>query len=102
MASDEKHLKNIAYLREGIKCFNNREKWPRNKVKGLRTALTLGRDAAKKYIADNIDARNLPEMPGESYRTQAFDQGATPYYEMIELSEFYPVALIPAKGRQAE
>ncbi|HCT36324.1 MAG TPA: hypothetical protein DF292_04730 [Firmicutes bacterium] len=91
------HPKNIAYLREGIKRLNDREEWPRNKVKGLRTALTLGKDASEKYIAENIEAGKLPVIPGGNYDKQAFDHGATPYYEMIELSEFYPVGLITSE-----
>ncbi len=57
---DEKSIKN---LRAGIKELGNREKWPRFKVKELRSVLSLGKEATKNFI-NEMELRNVkpPEI----------------------------------------
>lgn len=66
--------------------------------------MTLGRDAAEQFIKEmKAQKRLLPKIPGKSYHSYGFDNSVTPYLEMIELAEFYPVGLIPEEeGQEAD
>ncbi|MGE5558340.1 MAG: hypothetical protein ACM3WV_06965 [Bacillota bacterium] len=96
---DGNHEKSIQHLKEGIKKFSNTEQWPRSKVKELRKVLTLGRESAEQFINER-KSKNcfLPEIPGKGYHVKGFENNVTPYFEMIELSEFYPIGLMDDKG----
>lgn len=84
--------KSIRNLKEGIKEFGDKEKWARSKVKELRTVLSLGKIGSKKFI-DEMKAKDL-ELPGVTggtdYRTTGWENARTPYFDMVELIEFYP------------
>ncbi len=78
----------LTQLHQGMKVFSN--KWPRNKVKDLRDALQRD-DAHQDYFLTEMDARGL-SLPngGESL----WENEKTPYYDMIELLDFYPEQLL--------
>lgn len=94
ISSDKENAKNIIHLISGIRLLKDPEQWPQNKVKDLRTVLTLGKDATEHFITESIRKGAMPVVPGGSYEKCGFDNGATPYHDMIELSEFYPVGLL--------
>ena len=65
-------------------------KWPRNKIKDLRDALR--RDQAyQSYFLAELDSRGL-KLPNNGVTLWPTDR--TPYYDMIELLDFYPENLI--------
>ncbi len=74
-----------------------KKEWPNNKIKELREVLTLGEDAAKTFV-NETKARNLqlPHVNGEKYEDNLFDSNKTktPYFDMIELLEYYPKYLL--------
>ena len=84
--------KSIRNLKEGIKEFGDKEKWARSKVKELRTVLSLGEIGSEKFI-DEMKTKDL-ELPmvtgGTDYRTTGWENARTPYFDMVELIEFYP------------
>lgn len=65
--------------------------FPNSKIKELRKVLTLGEEATRTF-ASEIEARGyeLPEIPGNNYKIHLFENSMTPYFDMVELMEFYP------------
>lgn len=63
----------------------------KNKIKELREVLTLGKDAIGQFV-NELDARNknLPDINSEKYNKELFIKRETPYFDMIELLEYYP------------
>src|SRR5690554_5201680 len=85
--------KNIKHLKNGIKDFINTKKWPRSKVKEFREYLTLGEKAVQYFRRDKIlKGRQLYDLPetGRGYSVNIWRDGSTPYFDMIELLDFYP------------
>jgi hypothetical protein len=82
--------KAISNLIKGMNEFRNI--WPRSKVKDLRQILPMGMEANRKHL-ESLNARNLalPEIDSPSnYSEAGWNNEITPYFEMIELMEFYP------------
>ncbi|MEZ4829283.1 MAG: hypothetical protein R3C61_23795 [Bacteroidia bacterium] len=79
-------------LREGMSVFSG--KWPRNKVKDLRDALRKD-DAYQNYFLTEMGARKLA-LPQNGKTLWEGDKPCckTPYYDMIELLDFYPESLL--------
>lgn len=72
--------------------MNELRKWPRAKVKELRNILPMGKETTKRYL-ENLKARELilPKIEGPSdYYKDGWNNAVTPYFEMLELMEFYP------------
>jgi hypothetical protein len=70
---------------------------PRSKVLDLRKILALGDDNAAKAFLNNLRIRGLtlPDYPGGKFQNNIWDTTTsgnicTPYFDMIELAEFYP------------
>ncbi len=79
--------------------------FPKNKLKELRQALTLGQESIDKF-KKHITARglNLPEIEGKTYQKNLFvgeTQRLTPYFDMIEFMEFYPSFELEDKKKEA-
>lgn len=85
--NDKDNEKSIIRLKRGIKQLTS---WPRSKVKELHSTLLLGKVATKKFITDlEIRDLHLPKVYG-NYDIEGWDNSRTPYYDMIQLMEFYP------------
>ncbi|MDX2245360.1 MAG: hypothetical protein SF052_01185 [Bacteroidia bacterium] len=81
----------LPQLHNGMKVFA--DKWPRNKIKDLRDALRKD-EAHQNYFLTEMDARKL-SLPGEKDNGKTlWKEGKTPYYDMIELIDFYPESLL--------
>ncbi len=61
---------------------------PGSKIKELRKIITLGEEATRTF-ASEIKARGY-ELPGNNYKIHLFENSMTPYFDMVELMEFYP------------
>ena len=80
-------------LLQGIKVFNDPEKWPRRKAKKLRELLAAGPEAVKDYIANDISQLALPQLPEGDYDQNGkggWENKRTPYIDMLDLLDFYP------------
>ena len=88
--------KSISYLKNGIQYFKTN--WPRSKLKELRDVITQGEEASSVFVKD-MEARGL-QLPEVDNKTQLVwrDEGdgtrSSPYFDMIELMEFYPLGLM--------
>ncbi len=77
-------------------------KFPNNKLKELRQVLTLSRDAAAQFVKETaFRGRSFPEIPGRGYHETLFENSKTPYFDMIELLEYYPDFALDARGGDA-
>ncbi|MCF8011041.1 MAG: hypothetical protein K9L17_01065 [Clostridiales bacterium] len=98
--SNLQETKSITNLKNGIKEFGDKEKWPRSKVKELRSVLPLGKSEVEKFIRELRGVRlRLPYITGEKdYSINGWEDKETPYFDMIELLEFYPISLLSEQG----
>lgn len=65
--------------------------FPRNKVYELREVLTLSKEATDRFVQEmNFRGHKLPEIPARNYHRMPFENGKTPYFDMIELLELFP------------
>lgn len=86
--------KNIVNLKKGIRylVYDDKTRWPRSKLKEMRSVLTLGKETTKLFIKE-MKARGL-ELPdvkgGTDYTNNGWENSKTPYFDMIELMEMYP------------
>ncbi len=86
-------------LDEILKAARKLKNYPNNKLKELRTTLFLSGDACKNFVKEaKFRQRPLPELPGRDYHIKLFDNSRTPYFDMIELLEFYPEFAMAEKG----
>ena len=72
---------------DGIKDIKE-QKWPNSKLKDLRKALTLSRSSMEMFLKEmEFRGRKLPDI---SNYPEGWGNGVTPYFDMLELMEFYP------------
>ena len=80
---------------EPMKTFSEKDsqgkkKFPRNKIKELRSAIIKGKDECEKFTHHlNAIDLNLPSF-GDEFKNNQIVNGGTPYFDMIELLDFYP------------
>lgn len=88
ISKDVKDERNIYHLKKGIKTF--KEKWPKSKVTEFRSRLVMGRTAAEEFLKE-MDKQGIRpyEIPGKSYAVSGWENKKTPYFDMIELLDFY-------------
>lgn len=82
-------------LKEGIKHFTIGDKsWPKNKLMHLRDVL-LENKAHQQYFLAEMKARklDLPAYNGH-YHSSLWEKNITPYYDVIDLIDFYPKELL--------
>lgn len=85
LKEDEKHIEN---LKNGIRYLRN--EWPRSKWKELRQAITQGESAQSFYLDMEARGLQLPRIEGQTYHLRGWENSVTPYFDMVELLEFYP------------
>lgn len=97
----EKESNAFAEVKRAINHFRNgaakmSERWPNSKLKQLEHALVQGPQATKDFIAF-ARARNL-RLPLISelgaVQDSGWDSNKTPYFDILEIMEFYPELLI--------
>lgn len=88
ISKDIKDERNIYHLKKGINTF--KEKWPKSKVKEFRSRLVMGRTAAEEFLKE-MDKQGIKpyEIPEKSYAASGWENKKTPYFDMIELLDFY-------------
>jgi len=75
-------IKNMRQLKHSL---------PKNKIKELQSVLMQDRASIDAFMAQMDErAYKLPEFPGKMYHTGLFHGRFTPYFDMIELMEYYP------------
>lgn len=68
------------------------KKFPNNKIHELREVLCLSKDATEQFVQEmTFRGRSFPDIPGRpGYSASLFDNGKTPYFDMVELMGLYP------------
>jgi hypothetical protein len=81
-------------LKNAMREFSS-DKWPRRKLMELRDALR-GSEAAQLYFVAEANVRELKlvECEENPYYKKLWINDKTPFYDIIELMEFYPKALL--------
>lgn len=106
VANSDEDSKSIKHLRKRIQDFS--EKWPRGKAKELRdilrkgeadqqyfkTALSVHRDSNEMLTIFKGQGENFWEKEKVEKNGEKIEVGSTPYFDAIELLDFYPTALL--------
>jgi len=83
--------KNYRDLEECINGINHLNKWPRSKLMELREILTEGQTSSEQFIKE-IEFRGLklPDVKENSkFKNSGWSDKTTPYFDMIDLKDFY-------------
>lgn len=96
--------KDINKLKRGMLSFADVKKWPRNKTKELRTAFNLGPGAIQTFLVDaKAQGMDLPSSGSLGYQTDysrhGFKNQITPYYDMLDMLDYYPSFLLEGGGQ---
>ena len=92
-------IKGIKHLKGMNENYEAEEGWPNSKLKELREVLTLGASSSKIFIQEmEYRDKTLPEiMANPDCKKTGWmpaDEGeVTPYFDMLELIEIYPIKL---------
>ena len=87
--NEEKSLEN---LKDIIKKFKD---IPKNKVMKLREILFEDKKIAKSFVEElEANGIKLPEIKNRFYHLDIWIDNKTPYYDAIELIDFYPEGLL--------
>ncbi len=91
------HLDN---LKKGMIQFL--KQWPRSKRKDLRLALSLGPNGKTRLADYKARGLELPEVNETDYHKEGWVEGKTPYHDMVDLLEFYPVHALLTEKKEDE
>ena len=83
------HDESISLLKDGITCFHS---WPKNKMMALREELIGPKEGVRKFL----DAAGLTLPGAKKFGDNGWDSGRTPFFDMIDLFDFYPKVLLEA------
>ncbi|MCX9011186.1 MAG: hypothetical protein OIN66_08695 [Candidatus Methanoperedens sp.] len=99
VVSEKEDYQNLSECIKGIRYLkiSDQTKWPNSKLSELREALGLGIPAVRMFLKEMAyrgrflpDVKNQPECRETGWIS---DVNKTPYFDMLELMEFYPVDL---------
>lgn len=88
---EEKH--SIKDLKNGMKYLtgtDSKHQWPMNKIRDLRDVLRKD-TAFQEYFLAEMKARKL-KLPSD--KEVLWEEGVTPFHDMVELLDFYPKELL--------
>lgn len=78
---------------------NDERNFPNSKIAELREVLTLGPASTEIFVQQmQIRDRILPEISGHFYHDSLFENGRTPYFDMVECMKLYPKFELDNKG----
>jgi len=90
--STNDNKKAIDNLKNIIKEFNN---IPKNKLMKLREMLFEDKNNAKTYLKElKVKGIHLPQINGMQFHHDLWQDEVTPYFDAIELIDFYPEGLL--------
>lgn len=90
--------KSLQHFKDGIYRFA--ESWAGSDVKELRSAFYLGKEVLDTYLMDMTAKRiYLPykdktDIYGTDYSDKGYVGKQTPYFDMLEMMEYYPLFLL--------
>lgn len=82
---------NLKSLLSGVAVLRDRKNFPRTKLKELRSVLSMSEGAREQYLQESrLRKRRLPGIEGHNFEEKLFINRRTIYFDMLELTEFYP------------
>lgn len=104
----KREFQNFQTLIDNISFLRKEETWATSKIHELRKAIYLTEEEQKQFIKKmNSEGRSFSEFKvADDFKNQ--DTGSltwsnhTPYYDMIELLDFYPKFALENKNKEAE
>jgi len=91
---DGTQKKSIEELKKGIGFFNDKDKWPQNKVMRLREVIA-GTQTSQELFEKEIKEIGIT-LPRN--KSKIWEEGCTPYFDQIELMEFYLPELLNSQS----
>ncbi|MCX8069470.1 MAG: hypothetical protein N2738_03090 [Thermodesulfovibrionales bacterium] len=86
--SSEKPEYDFETLKENAKILSF---LPNNKIKEMLKTLTLGKEETGMFVKEmKARGEKIPKINRRNFEDYLFDNEETPYFDMIELMEFYP------------
>ncbi len=99
----------IACLKRNIMWFKgsegdkNRKKWAERNLKEFRTVLNMGKEVVEVFWKDaKGQGLGLPSYSNEEYGREPVVGGKTPYHDILEMMEYYPLWLIEFSQKGAK
>lgn len=104
---EDKQDKSINNLKEGISKFREDKYWAYSNIKGLRTAFYSGKEVLDTFLIDMAaKGGTLPYQGVNTYEKDYSSKGhvdnKTPYFDMLEIMEFYPPFLLEGGSKIAK
>jgi len=85
----KKSIDNLKNIIKGLKNI------PKNKLMKLREMLFEDKNIAKIYVEElKVKGINLPQINGKQFHKALWQDEETPYFDAIELIDFYPEGLL--------
>ncbi len=88
----EKDFKSLKSLKQGILEFHQESHWAGSNLNELRMAFNLGKEAVDSYLI-HMEAKG-GKLPYRDGWKDGYKDCETPYYDMLEMIDFYPVWLL--------
>lgn len=90
------NMPTLTELKNSMKTLTSgKTKWPKSKLMELRDVLRQDTPSQKYFLADmTARGRKLPLFAGIDYNSTLWQNKKTPFYDMIELLDFYPKDLL--------
>jgi hypothetical protein len=87
--TDKKSIYNLKNIIKGLKNI------PKNKLMKLREMLFEDKNIAKIYVEElKVKGIDLPQINGMQFHKVLWQDEETPYFDAIELIDFYPEELL--------
>lgn len=87
--NDENAIDNLKNIIKGLKNI------PKNKLMKLREMLSEDQNIAKIYVEElKVKGIDLPQINGMQFHKDLWQDEETPYFDAIELIDFYPEELL--------
>ncbi|MBK9270724.1 MAG: hypothetical protein IPM48_03935 [Saprospiraceae bacterium] len=92
----DQNLKSLQLLKVNLKKITSGDAaWPRSKLMLLRDVLHKDTASIDYFVMESKSrGRNLPKYDGSNVHEKLWDNKKTPYYDIIELLDFYPKELL--------
>jgi hypothetical protein len=92
----------LAHLKKGMRIFNDRRQWAKGKVLAFREELHGSQTQTKAFLGgQNLKPYEFNQF-GIKEGKQIWSNRQTPYFEMIDLLDFYPETLLMEATHETE
>lgn len=98
--SNTQDAKSFASLKQGIREFQLYENWAKRDLNNLRSSFYLGRETIEDFMVYmRAKGGELPKR--ERWYSRPYSNNETPYFDMLEMMDFYPLWLLGGEQENA-